>query len=206
VATVNIAAYYCRRDKLTHSGESGGYKCKRGKSSSNVLDTAAAATNEDDSNSGSGDSNAAALSTAKPMIIYFGLINKAHSMCAAATTASSTSSSSSSSSGDSEAVQSVANWVAQRDSEEVLSLGSALLHHFERELVPAATAEAHIKACASITTTASAVVSAAAADESDLYLTDDTTAGDARTAVETVSEKFASLVQEGELMAACESA
>eukprot|EP00953_Heterococcus_sp_UTEX-ZZ885_P015568 8762-Heterococcus_DN1.PRE.3 len=205
VATVNIAAYYCRRDKL-HSGESGGYKRKRGKSSSNVLD-AAAATNEDDTNSGSGgsDSNSAALSAAKPMIIYFGLINKAHSMCAAATTTSSTSSSSSSSSsssGDSDSVQSVANWVAQRDSEEVLSLGSALLHHFERELVPAATAEAHIKACASITTAAAA----AAANESDLYLTDDTTASDARTAVETVSGKFVSLVQEGELMAACESA
>jgi E3 ubiquitin-protein ligase UBR4 len=196
--------------ELTYTGESGSYKRKRGKSSSNVLDTAAAAANDDDTNSGSGgsDSNAAALTAAKPMIIYFGLINKAHSMCAAATTTSSGSSTSSSSSGDSDSVQSVANWVAQRDSEEVLSLGSALLHHFERELVPAATAEAHIKACASITTTASAVVSAAAAaaNESDLYLTDDTTASDARTAVETVSEKFASLVQEGELMAACESA
>jgi hypothetical protein len=189
---------------LTNTGESGSYKRKRGKSSSTVLDTAAAA-NEDDSNSGSGgsESNAVALTTAKPMIIYFGLINKAHSMCAAATISNATSTSVKSS-GDSDSVQSVANWVAQRDSEEVLSLGSALLHHFERELVPAATAEAHIKACASITTTASAV--AAVGSERDLYLTDDTTASDARTAVETVSEKFASLVQEGELMAACESA
>jgi hypothetical protein len=187
-------------------GESASYKRKRGKSSSNVLDSAA---NEDADSSSGGDSNAVALSAAKPMIIYFGLINKAHSMCAVASTSTtsstavtSSSSSASSSSSDADSVQSVANWVAQRDSEEVLSLGSALLHHFERELVPATTAEAHIKACASIATASTA----AAVSDSDLYLTDDTTASDARTAVETVSEKFASLVQEGELMAACESA
>eukprot|EP00611_Tribonema_gayanum_P021161 TRINITY_DN4019_c0_g1_i1.p1 TRINITY_DN4019_c0_g1~~TRINITY_DN4019_c0_g1_i1.p1 ORF type:complete len:601 (-),score=200.58 TRINITY_DN4019_c0_g1_i1:145-1920(-) len=131
------------------------------------------------------------LSSARPLLLFFGLVDRAHHMAATSHTASSATETT----GDTAAV-SPAQWATSRDSEGVIALGSELLRHYEQSLVPAMTPGAHIAAAAPPAADALSGVS-------DLYLVANTSEEIAsRDAVECVEETYVRLVLEGEAMAA----